>query len=211
VSTSRRPLLVALEGGEGAGKSVQVIALSARLADAGIPYTSTREPGGTKLGEQLRSVLLSSPDQLDPLTEVLLFVAARRELVRQVITPALERDRVVICDRFADSTRAYQGFARGVPLDVIDTLNELATAGREPDLVVFLDLAPEEGLSRRPAAENDDRFSMESIDFHVRVRNGYRALAGAAPEHWLTLDATLPPDQISDEIWSRIAQLLARP
>ncbi len=204
-------LFVTLEGGEGVGKSVQADALRERLQAGGHSVAVTREPGGTPLGERLRSVLLdlsSERLQIDSLTETLLFMAARAELVVTVIQPALARGDIVVCDRFADSTRAYQGYGRGIDLALIDKLNAAATGGLEPDLVVLLDLAPADGLARRPAAENDDRFGREDVAFHERVREGYRALAGHASQRWLVIDASQPRESITDMIYQRIEQLL---
>jgi dTMP kinase len=124
-----------------------------------------------------------------------------------VIAPALERGDIVLCDRFADSTRAYQGFGRGVDLAVIDELNAVATGGRQPDLTVLLDLPPEEGLAR--ATETGDRFGREDEAFHERVRAGYRTLAAQEPERWLVVDAAQTPDMVLDAIWPRVESLLA--
>jgi dTMP kinase len=204
-------LFVTLEGGEGAGKSVQAAAMRERLQAGGHSVVVTREPGGTPLGERLRSVLLdlsSERLQIDSLSETLLFIAARAELVAALIRPALVRGDVVICDRFADSTRAYQGYGRGIDLALIDTLNAAATGGLEPDLVVLLDLAPADGLARRPVAENDDRFGREDVAFHERVRTGYCALAGQDPQRWLVIDASQPREAITDTIYQRIEQVL---
>jgi dTMP kinase len=202
-------LFIALEGGEGAGKSVQAEALGARLEAAGRSVVVTREPGGTPLGERLRSVLLDlSGTQIDPLSETLLFMAARAELVATTVRPALARGDVVVCDRFADSTRAYQGFGRGIDLAVIDKLNAIATGGLEPDVVVLLDLAPAEGLARRPASGKSDRFEQEELAFHERVRNGYRTLAANDPERWLVIDAAQPREAITEAICARLAPKL---
>ncbi len=176
--TGHSGLFVTFEGGEGAGKSVQAEAIRRRLQAARCFVVVTREPGGTPLGERLRSILLDlSAERLriDPLSETLLFIAARAELVATVIRPALARGDVVVCDRFADSTRAYQGFGRGIDLTLIDKLNAAATGVLEPDLVVLLDLPPAAGLARRPPPDNDDRFGQEDIAFHERVRHGYRS------------------------------------
>lgn len=204
-------LFVTLEGGEGAGKSVQADAIRERLQADGHSVVVTREPGGTPLGERLRSVLLdlsSERLQIDSLSETLLFIAARAELVAAVIRPALAHGDVVICDRFADSTRAYQGYGRGIHLGLIDTVNAAATGGLEPDLVVLLDLTPADGLARRPAAENDDRFGREDVAFHERVRAGYAKLAAQSPQCWLVIDASLPRETITDTICPRVEQLL---
>jgi dTMP kinase len=212
VTKQRRGLFVTLEGGEGAGKSVQSAALRERLCADGHTVVVTREPGGTPLGERLRSILLDlSSDALsiDPFSETLLFLAARAELVTTVVRPALERGDIVICDRFADSTRAYQGFGRGVDVELIDNLNAAATGGLEPNLTVLLDLPPEQGLARRPAQGNDDRFEREDLAFHERVRAGFQTLARAQPDRWLVLDASLAADAITDAICERVRVELA--
>lgn len=208
-----RGLFITLEGGEGAGKSLQAEALTQRLEAHGRTVVSTREPGGTPLGERLRDIVLGLAEDdaggaLDPLSEALLFMAARAQLVTSVIAPALERGAVVVCDRFADSTRAYQAFGRGLDLAVIDQLNAVATRGCSPDLTVLLDLPVEEGLTRTGAAGQADRFGREKHDFHERVRQGYRSLAAKEPERWLVVDATQPPAAVTDAIWRRLEPLL---
>lgn len=204
-------LFVTLEGGEGAGKSIQAEAICQRLQAAGHSVVLTREPGGTPLGERLRAILLDLADerlQIDSLTETLLFMATRAELVATVIRPALAHGDVVICDRFTDSTRAYQGFGRGIDLALIDTLNDAATGGLTSELVVLLDLPPTEGLARRPPSDNDDRFGREDLAFHERIRAGYRTLAAQDPSCWLIINASQPREAITDTIYQRIEQLL---
>lgn len=207
-------LFITLEGGEGAGKSVQSKALLKRLEGRGVTAVLTREPGGTPLGERLRDIVLGpagSGDQpLQPLTETLLFVAARAELVERVIAPAIGRGDVVVCDRFADSTVAYQSFGRGVEAEVIERLNDIATAGLRPELIVLLDLPVEEGLARARAAGTADRFEREEVAFHERVRAGYRTLAEREPDRWLVVDASQPPAAVTESIWRRVAPLLER-
>jgi len=209
-----RGLFITLEGGEGAGKSVQLDALARELERAGRRVVCTREPGGTPLGERLRDVLLDlsshGPLALDALSETLLFVAARAELVAQVIAPALERGEIVLCDRFADSTRAYQGYGRGIDLAIIERLNDAAARGLVPDLTVLLDLPPETGLARTGAAGQSDRFGREELSFHERVRDGYRKLAAAEPERWLVVDGTRSVAQVTQAICARLEPLLAR-
>ena len=210
---ARAGIFITLEGGEGAGKSVQAEALACRIEARGLTVVRTREPGGTPLGERLREILLDlSPGgtnpALDPMTETLLFVAARAELVTGVIAPALGRDEVVVCDRFADSTLAYQGYGRGVELAAIDQLNDIATQGLRPDLTVLLDLPVAEGLARTRMAGQADRFGRENEAFHKRVREGYRALAAEEPERWLVVDASEPVDMVTDAIWRRVDILL---
>ena len=211
-------LFVTLEGGEGAGKSVQVSALARCLESSGRTVCRTREPGGTALGERLRDIALGlasdggSPD-LDPLSETLLFIAARAELVATVIAPALSRGEVVVCDRFADSTLAYQGSGRGIALDSIERLNEIATRpsgsgeGLRPDLTVLLDLPAADGLARA-GKDGGDRFERETLDFHERVRACYRTLAEREPERWLVIDASQPSEAVTAQIWRRLEPML---
>jgi dTMP kinase len=193
-----RGLFVTLEGGEGAGKSIQAAALGERLRGALL----VREPGGTELGERLRDVLLSGGD-IEPLTETLLFFAARAQLVSEVIVPALGRGDIVICDRFTDSTRAYQGFGRGVPAGFIEELSEMLPGGIEPDLKVLLDVPVSAGLGRASGGARD-RFEAEDIDFHERVRNGFLQLAAAEPNRWLILDGTDDVHTITKQIMDRV-------
>lgn len=212
-SEERLGLFVTLEGGEGAGKSAQAEALAGRLDASGLTVVRTREPGGTTLGEQLRDIVLglqSGGDgaPLDALTETLLFIAARAQLVATVIAPALERGDVVVCDRFADSTLAYQGFGRGVDLEVIEQLNAIATCGTQPNLTALLDLPVEEGLARTGAAGQADRFGRENLAFHQRVREGYQSLAAREPDRWLVVDARQPPEVVTGTIWRRVEDLL---
>lgn len=208
-----RGLFITLEGGEGAGKSVQAEALVHRIEAQGRTHVLTREPGGTPLSERLRDILLGlaedyADETLDHLTETFLFIAARAELVSRIIAPALERGHVVICDRFADSTRAYQAFGRGVDLAIIDQLNAVATHGISPDLTVLLDVPVEEGLARTGTAGQADRFGSEEYDFHERVRQGYLSLAEEEPNRWLVVDASQPLDAVTDAIWFRLEPLL---
>ncbi|MCH8066384.1 MAG: dTMP kinase [Chloroflexi bacterium] len=206
-------LFVTLEGGEGAGKSVQVSALARCLESSGRTVRCTREPGGTALGERLRDIALGlasdgeSPG-LDPLSETLLFIAARAELVAAVIAPALSRGEIVVCDRFADSTLAYQGFGRGIALDTIERLNEIATGGLQPHLTVLLDLPATDGLARAGEGGVSDRFERETLDFHERVRAGYRTLANREPERWLVIDASQPSEAVTEQIWQRLEPML---
>lgn len=198
-------LFITLEGGEGAGKSVQLEALAAGLSGQGHPVVTTREPGGTPLGERLREILLGLDSDLDPLAEAMLFAAARAELVTTVIKPALDRGDFVICDRYSDSTVAYQGYASGVDLMSIGQLNQIATGGLIADLTILLDLPAEEGLQRSGRA---DRFESEDAAFHERVRAGYLALAEYDTDRWLVIDATQSPEQVTAAILQRVEALL---
>ncbi len=212
-SEGRAGLFITLEGGEGAGKSLQAGALGDRLRQQGMEVVVTREPGGTPLGERAREILLDAPQAgarlaVDPLAETLLFMAARAQLIADVIAPALASGAVVVCDRFADSTRAYQAFGRGVELQVIDELNAVAAQGIRPDLTVLLDLPVGDGLARTGEGGQADRFGREDESFHERVRRGYQTLAAREPDRWLVVDATQAPEVVTDEIWRRVGPLL---
>lgn len=206
-----RGLFITLEGGEGSGKSTQVKLLRDRLKRRNLPVTMVREPGGTPLGDRLRRLLKFSDEPLTPEAELLLFNASRAQLVKDVIRPALEMGHVVLCDRFADSTIAYQGYGRGIPLDTVEEVNKFATGGLIPDMTIFLALSPEEGMNRRSGAR--DRFEREFeqrevIDFHNRVRQGYLEMSRNEPERWAVIDASLSSRQVSKLIWERVEPLV---
>ncbi len=201
-------LFIVFEGGEGSGKSTQAGALYKRLVKLAIPATLTREPGGTPLGNRLARWLKRTQDEdISPLTELLLFNASRRQLVEGVIEPGMKEGETVICDRYTDSTTAYQGYGRGLDLNMVRTINDAATRGLKPDLVVLLDIPAEKGLARKEARKHD-RFEQEDIAFHQRVREGYLELAASAPQRWLVVAATLPRVKIGKIIWERVRRLL---
>ena len=202
-------LFITFEGGEGCGKSVQAKALYRRLAQLAIPALLTHEPGGTSLGKKL-SRWLKWTDSLDisPLTELLLFNASRAQLVTKVIRPNLESGKIVICDRYADSTTAYQGYGRGLDLEMVKAINDTATQGLKPDLTILLDMPVEAGLARK-RGKKQDRFEQEEIAFHQRVREGYLKLAANEPQRWLVIDATQSKGKIAQIIWQRVSQLLS--
>ncbi len=229
---------IVLEGGEGCGKSTQARLLYSRLLQEGYSSLLLHEPGGTPLGEQIRRLLKAQRGEgqrtrqnrrqvdMSPLTELLLFSAARTELVNNVMRPALEGGRTVVCDRFTPSTIAYQGYGRGLPLKTVDLVNRLATAGLEPDLLILLDMPTEEGLCRvaaqtslvldtevKPPAHRRDedggrRFEEEPLSFHRKVRSGYLELAKAEPERWFVVDGALPQDRIAELIWQQVEPLI---
>jgi dTMP kinase len=205
-----RGLLLALEGGEGAGKTTQARLLGIWLRDQGYEVVATQEPGATKVGMRLRALLLDkSHAGLSPHAEALMYAADRAEHVASLICPALERGAIVITDRYVDSSLAYQGAGRQLPVEEIATLNKWATGGLMPDLTILLDLPPSAGLSRR--APSADRLEAEPIQFHERVRQGFRALAAADPGRYLVTDATLPPEEISWKIQERVREILPDP
>jgi len=205
---TRTGLFVAIEGGDGAGKSRLQAALAGRLAGRA-EIVLTREPGGTPLGEQIRSLLLAQRSLAGPLAELLLFEAARAHLVATVIRPALERGAIVICDRFTASSVAYQGFGRGLGRAIVERANALATGDTSPDLTLLLDLPVEAGLARRAGDGGTNHFDNETVAFHERVRAGYRELALASGS-WCVIDATQPFDAVLAAAIAAIGPLLAR-
>ncbi len=207
-----RPIgrLITVEGVEGAGKSTQVARLRSWLEALGARVVTTSEPDGTPLGIRLRS-LLGDLAPLDPLTEALLFVASRTEHVRRVIRPALEAGAIVLCDRFGDSTLAYQGYGRGVPIETLAELNRLATGGLVADLTVVLDLDVAEGLARarhRRLAAPDDPFERLGIEFHERVRKGYWAIQAREPERVCLVDASRAEAVVTAEVQALVTARL---
>jgi dTMP kinase len=209
-SVPRRGLLIAFEGGEGAGKTTQARLLAIWLRELGYDVVATQEPGATKMGMRLRALLLDTAHAgLSPRAEALMYAADRAEHVESVILPALERGTVVVTDRYVDSSIAYQGRGRNQPVGEVAGLNRWATGGLEPDLTILLDLPPEAGLGRRSVSA--DRLEAEPADFHERVREGFLAQAQANPGHYLVLDATRPPAELSAQIQDRLRDLLPDP
>ena len=203
-------LFITFEGGEGCGKSVQARTLYDRLLKSRIPVVLTYEPGGTPIGDEICRLLKWNDDAgITPLTELFLFNASRSQLVGEVIKPNLEKGKIVICDRFTDSTTIYQGYGRGLNLGLVSKINSTATQGLKPNLTILLDLAVEEGLTRKQT-EKQDRFEKEGIAFHEKVRQGYLKLAAEEPERWLVIDANQSKEEIADVIWQKVSQLLHR-
>jgi dTMP kinase len=199
-------VFITFEGIEGSGKSHQAHELVNRLRSRGIDALATREPGGTPLGDHLRELLLLREDlAVAPRAEALMMNASRSQLVEQVIRPALERGEVVISDRFADSTLAYQGAGRGLDIQPLESVLSFATAGLRPDMTLLLDLPVEIGLARKHAQPGRNRFEEETLAFHERVRAAYGAMARADPARWRCFDAQRPVDALADEIWGAVA------
>jgi dTMP kinase len=206
----RHGVFIALEGGEGAGKTTQARLLAIWLRDQGYDVITTREPGATKIGMRLRAVLLDTAHTgLSARAETLLYAADRAEHVSAVILPALERGAVVVTDRYVDSSLAYQGAGRNQSTDEVARLNQWATGGLMPELTVLLDMPPANGLGRR--ARSADRLEAEPLDFHERVRRGFLVLAGADPDRYLVLDASQSPEDISRAIQERVRDMLPDP
>ncbi len=203
-------MFITFEGIEGSGKSTQVPRVAEHLRQRGIACITTKEPGGTPLADRIRALLLDSGSVIDPVAELFLFAASRRQHVVEVIRPAIQRGEIVLCDRFTDSTLAYQGFGRMLNLDRLRALNDWATDGVRPDLTLIFDLPEEVGLRRarsrnETATDDEGRFELENLRFHRRVREGYLALAKGEPERYKIIDA----DGGTDEVFARTMALLS--
>jgi dTMP kinase len=204
-------LFITFEGEEGSGKTFQTRALYRELNKMAVPAVLTHEPGGTIAGERISRLVKWARDTgISPLTELLLFNASRAQLVEEVIQLALKNGKVVICDRHTDSTLAYQGYGRGLDIDLIKQMNGAAVGQLKPDLTILLDIHFETGIARK-ANRKHDRFEQADISFHNKVRQGYLTLAQQEPERWLVIDATLPKNQISRIIREKVLQLLSMP
>lgn len=202
-------LFISFEGCEGCGKSTQAKRLAVELQRLGYAVTRTYEPGGTPLGQQLRRYLKKVHEAaISPEAEMLLFAAARSQLTRDILVPALEQNQIVICDRYSDSTVAYQGFGRGLSLDTIAEVNRIATRGLRPDLVFLLDMDPSRALQRKKATR--DRFEHEVLEFHLRVREGYLRIAHEDPSRWVVLDASRSFSSTAHQIQQVVATILER-
>lgn len=204
------PLFITFEGVEGCGKSTQSRLLYRQLEKLNVPALLIHEPGITALGKKITRLIKWSKDlNITPLAELMLFNASRAQLVNDVIKPALAVRKVVVCDRFADSTVAYQGYGRGLDLNAVASVNKAATQGLVPELTILLDMPVEKGLTRKED-EAADRFHAETLAFHRRVRNGYLKIAADEPERWLVIDAIKNKEEIAEIIWQKVRQLLKK-
>jgi dTMP kinase len=208
-------LFITFEGPEGSGKTTQMELLKSYLEEKGHSVLATREPGGTSIGDQIRTVLLDPCNtEMLPASEALLFSAARAQIVNEVIRPHLAQGDIVLCDRYADSTLAYQGYGHGLDLEMLHTITALATRGLKPDLTVYLDIDVEEGLRRKLTAHEAgqaewNRLDQQETAFHHRVREGYLQMAAREPDRWLVVDATQTLEAIQALIRARVeAKLL---
>jgi len=205
-----RGVLITFEGVEGSGKSTQAERLARRLASVGVPSLATREPGGTEIGEAVRDILLNPQHHaMHGLTELFLYLASRNQLVREKVMPALAEGKVVILDRFADSSTAYQGAGRGLGEKFVSRLNKLATAEVKPNLTVLVDVPVKVGQGRK-ASGVLDRLERERVEFHERVRQGYLQVARRAPGRFKIVDGTLPADELERMIFGHVEELLKR-
>jgi dTMP kinase len=206
-------VFITFEGPEGSGKTTQVALLADFLRQAGYQVLATREPGGTRIGDSIRDCLhdVCNTAMAVP-TELLLYSASRAQLVAEVIRPALARGDVVLCDRYSDSTIAYQGFGRGISLEALRQITHFATGGLSPELTLLLDIDVARGLARRSGAGIEmNRLDLETVEFHRRVRDGYHRLAAAEPERWRLINADRPNEAIQADIRRAVMERLGRP
>lgn len=211
-------LFITFEGGEGSGKSTQLRLLDETLRSRGVPVVTTREPGGCAIADRIRSILLDAESRgMTPEAELLLYAAARAQHVAEVLRPALAAGKVVLCDRYCDATIAYQGHGRGLDIQLIRTLNAIATGGLAPDLTILIDCPVEVGLGRAlgrirktaPTEQREDRFELEKTSFHAAVRSGYASLAAAEPERFAVIDGTAPIPRVAAAIQTLVLDRLA--
>lgn len=203
-------MFITLEGPEGSGKTSQIPPLAEFLKQQGFRTLTTREPGGTEIGDQVRAVLTNLDNtSMHPRTEILLFLAARAQLVEQCIRPALDQGSLVLCDRYANSTLAYQGYGHGNDLDNLRQLLNFATGGLWPDLTILLDIDPEKGLQRKRSGGEWNRLDAYALAFHQQVWQGYQALAQRETNRWVTIDASQSFDSIQKQIRQVILKRLA--
>lgn len=207
--------LISFEGSEGSGKSTQLSRLAAHLQKSGREVVTTREPGGTEIGEQIRNIIVhnSKGDEMCAETELLLFTAARAQLVREVIAPALIRGAIVLSDRFLDSSTVYQGIGRNLALDPVNQINRFAVGNVMPDITIVIDVPTSVSLERirQRASDLPDRMERENIDFYEKVREGYLVLAKGMPDRFVVIDGTQSADTIEKKIWQAISERLAPP
>ena len=204
-------MFITFEGPDGSGKTTQIRQLIPVLQEKGLDIVHTREPGGTDIGDQIRSVIMNMKNKsMHPRAEILLFCASRAQLVEELIRPSLAEGKLVLCDRHADSTMAYQGYGHGLDRDALSQLLNFATGGLKPDLTLLFDISAEVGLRRRLANHEEwNRMDDYALQFHERVRSGYLAMAAAEPERWTVINADRSPEEIHAEVVSVITAKLA--
>ena len=204
-------MFITFEGPDGSGKTTQIRKLIQVLQEKGLDIVHTREPGGTDIGDQIRSVIMNMKNKsMHPRAEILLFCASRAQLVEELIRPSLAEGKLVLCDRYADSTMAYQGYGHGLDRDALSQLLNFATGGLKPDLTLLFDISAEAGLRRRLANHDEwNRMDDYALQFHERVRSGYLAMAAAEPERWAVINADRNRDEIHEEVVSVVTAKLA--
>ncbi|HBS61011.1 MAG: dTMP kinase [Bacillota bacterium] len=206
-------LFITFEGPDGAGKTTQLRILAERFAQEGYDVLCTREPGGTRISDKIREMLLDSANrEMHARAEALLYAAARAQHVAEVIDPALQSGKVVLCDRFVDSSLAYQGWGRGLPLEMLYVINNFATDKLRPDLTLLLDISPQEGTARvdKRCGGRRDRIEDEQDGFRQRVRQGFRELAGLHASRMVPIDAGRPVEAVHAEIWAHVEQIIVK-
>jgi dTMP kinase len=205
-------VFITFEGPDGSGKTTQARLLAEWLRERGYEAVLTREPGGTDIGDQIRTVLHDPANgAMDARTEILLYSASRAQHVAQRIRPALAAGQIVVSDRYADSTLAYQGHGRGLDLETLRQITDFATGGLTPDLTLYLDIPPEEGLERRQVGGDEwNRLDAEALDFHQRVRTGYLRLIKAEPERWVVVNGDRPVEEVREEIRGVVEERMMR-
>jgi dTMP kinase len=205
-------MFITFEGPEGSGKTSQIVALAAFLSEQGYQVLATREPGGTRIGDQVRACLHDVTNtEMTAATEMLLYSASRAQLVAEVIRPKLAAGYIVLCDRFVDSTLAYQGYGRGLDLQALNLISRFATGDLVPDLTILLDISVESGLARRLANDQEmNRLDLEQITFHQRVRAGYHELLALEPERWVAVDADRPFAEVQQELQTILLKRLPK-
>jgi dTMP kinase len=205
--------LISFEGSEGSGKSTQIARLAEHIQNAGREVVATREPGGTEIGEQIRNIIVhnSKGDEMCPETELLLFTAARAQVVREVIAPALSRGAIVLSDRYLDSSTVYQGIARNLAPGPVSDINQFAVGNVMPDLTIVIDVPTEVSLARirQRASDLPDRMERENIAFYTKVREGYLLLAQQWPQRVVVVDGTLSPDALDKKIWNEVQKYVS--
>ncbi len=210
--------LITFEGGDGSGKTTQMKRLEGHLTSKGKTCLLTHEPGGTELGKWIRKVIVEGGrGEVANEMELFLYLADRAQHIHEVIRPAMEKEKIVLCDRFTDSTLAYQGYGRGFNLELLQRMNQLASGGLQPDLTLLLDCAPETALSRArrrteeqsPGVGRGDRFESQNLDFHERVRGGFLDIARAEPNRVVVLDSSAPAEEVHEQIKKIVDERLA--
>ncbi|HOJ09189.1 MAG TPA: dTMP kinase [Clostridiales bacterium] len=192
-----RGLFISVEGIDGSGKTTQIGLMKSYLEEKGYEVIVTREPGGTSIGEKIRSILLDPQNsEMDQVTEMLLYASARAQIIHELIKPAIDKGKIVICDRFLDSSYAYQGYGRGIDIELITRVNSVAVCGIMPDITFLFDIVPETALKRRFASSTPDRIEREELDFYTRVYNGYKELAALYPERIKIISTDKSPEDV---------------
>ena len=203
-------MFITIEGPDGGGKTTQMNMLVPALEEQGLDIVRTREPGGTDIGDQIRSVIMDMKNKsMDPRAEILLFCASRAQLVSELIRPSLSAGKIVLCDRYADSTMAYQGYGHGLDRTALKNLLEFTTGGLKPDLTILLDISAEAGLRRRITNHDEwNRMDDYALQFHERVRNGYLEMAAAEPNRFVIINADRPKEAVHEDIINRLESLM---